>query len=66
DCQVAGISGDMLLSSLIGLGADKSKVIEGIRLSESFLTNSKIKEIDFKIVQKRGIESTQLSLKIEE
>ena len=27
DCQVAGISGDMILSSLVDLGANKSKII---------------------------------------
>ena len=32
DCQIAGISGDMLLSALIDLGAERKKVIEGIYL----------------------------------
>ena len=36
DPQIAGISGDMLLSSLIDLGADKGKVIDGIKKSENF------------------------------
>lgn len=66
DCQIAGISGDMLLSSLIGLGADKNRIIEGIKLSESFLTKSKIKEIEFRKVKKKGIEATQLFLNISE
>ena len=29
DPQIAGISGDMLLSSLVNLGADKNKIIDG-------------------------------------
>ncbi|NIP61638.1 MAG: nickel pincer cofactor biosynthesis protein LarC [Nitrosopumilaceae archaeon] len=66
DCQVAGISGDMLLSSLVGFGADKDRVIEGVKLSESFLTESKIEDIDFRKVKKSGIEATQLFLKVNE
>ena len=31
DCQVAGISGDMILSSLVDLGANKSKIIDGVK-----------------------------------
>ena len=34
DPQIAGISGDMLLSSLVNLGANKNKIIEGIRKSQ--------------------------------
>ena len=66
DPQIAGISGDMLLSSLIDLGADKNEIIEGIKKSEKFLSNSNIKKIDFKKIQKHGIESTELILEIDE
>ena len=66
DPQIAGISGDMLLSSLVNLGADKNKIIEGIKKSQKFLSNSTIKKIDFQKIQKRGIESTELILEIDE
>ncbi len=66
DPQIAGISGDMLLSSLVNLGADKNKIIEGIMKSQKFLSDSTIKKIDFQKIQKRGIESTQLILEIDE
>tara|TARA_B110000014_G_scaffold19259_1_gene12497 strand:+ start:227 stop:1450 length:1224 start_codon:yes stop_codon:yes gene_type:complete len=66
DPQIAGISGDMLLSSLIDLGADKNEIIEGIKKSEKFLSNSNIKKIDFKKIQKHGIESTELILEVDE
>ena len=66
DPQIAGISGDMVLCSLVDLGADKTKIISGIKSSEKFLPNSKIKKIDFEKTKKHGIEATQLILEIEE
>ncbi|MFB5635005.1 MAG: nickel pincer cofactor biosynthesis protein LarC [Nitrosopumilus sp.] len=66
DPQIAGISGDMLLCSLVDLGADKNKIINGIKESEKFLSNSTIKKIDFSKVKKHGIESLQLILEIDE
>ena len=66
DPQIAGVSGDMLLCSLIDLGADKNKVISGINQSEKFLSNSIIKKIDFEKIQKHGIQSFQLILEIDE
>lgn len=66
DCQVAGISGDMILSSLVDLGADKSKIIDGVKESTNFLQGSTIKKLDFIKVQKKGKSSTQLVLEIDE
>jgi len=66
DPLIAGISGDMLLCSLVDLGADKNKIIFGIKQSEKFLSNSTIKKIDFQKIQKKGIQSTQLILQINE
>ena len=66
DPQIAGISGDMLLCSLVDLGSDKNKIIDGIKKSEKFLPDSTIKKIDFEKIQKHGIESLQLILEIDE
>ncbi|HJM79475.1 MAG TPA: nickel pincer cofactor biosynthesis protein LarC [Nitrosopumilus sp.] len=66
DPQIAGVSGDMLLCSLIDLGVDKNQIIEGIKKSEKFLSNSTIKKIDFQKIQKHKIESTELILEIDE
>ncbi len=66
DPQIAGISGDMLLCSLVDLGADKNKIINGIKQSEFFFPNSSIKQIDFEKISKHGIESVQLILEINE
>jgi len=66
DPQIAGMSGDMLLCSLVDLGANKVKILDGIKLSEKFLSNSIIKQIDFRKIEKHGIEATALFLVIDE
>lgn len=66
DSQVAGISGDMLLSALIDIGAKKSKVIDGIHIAENYLVGSKIQKIDFGSITKHGIKATELLLDIKE
>lgn len=66
DPQIAGISGDMLLCSLVDLGANKTKIIDGVKLSNKFLSNSIIKQIDFKKIDKHGIDATALFLEIDE
>ncbi len=64
DPQIAGVSGDMLLCSLVDLGADENKIISGIRKSENFFSKSKIQKIEFKKIQKNGVEATELVLDI--
>ncbi|MBM3910527.1 MAG: nickel pincer cofactor biosynthesis protein LarC [Thaumarchaeota archaeon] len=66
DPQIAGISGDMLLCALVNIGANKSKIIDGVYFAQDYLKNSKIKNIDFTKVQKHGIQATKLVLDIDE
>ncbi len=66
DPQIAGMSGDMLLCSLVDLGADKNKIIDGVKQSQKFFPNSSINKIDFQKIQKHGIQAVQLILEIEE
>lgn len=66
DSQIAGISGDMLLSALVDLGADKSKIIKAIKIAEGELPDSTINKIDFGKIKKNGIEATELNLDIKE
>lgn len=64
DSQIAGISGDMILCSLVDLGASKSKIIDGIKSAEQFLDGAKIEKIDFVKTKKHGIEATGLILEL--
>jgi len=66
DPQIAGISGDMLLCALVNIGANKSKIIDGVYIAQDYLKNSKIKNVDFTKVQKHGIQATQIVLDVDE
>jgi len=66
DAQVAGISGDMLLCSLVNIGANKSKIIDGIRSAESLCKGVKVKKIDFVEVKKNSLQATELLLDIDD
>jgi uncharacterized protein (TIGR00299 family) protein len=66
DAQVTGISGDMLLSSLVSIGANKSKVIDGAYSIEEYLKGSKIVKMDFEKTVRYGTEATHLVLETSE
>ena len=66
DPQIAGISGDMMLSALVDLGANKSRIIDGIHTAERYLKGSTIINIDFGKTKKHSIEATELILDFNE
>jgi uncharacterized protein (TIGR00299 family) protein len=47
DSQISGISGDMLLASLVDAGANERKIIEAILACQNFLNGSKIEGASF-------------------
>ncbi len=61
DSQVAGISGDMFLSSLVDIGANKKKVIDSIYTCQDYFAGSKIRKVDFIKTTSYGISCTKLS-----
>jgi pyridinium-3,5-bisthiocarboxylic acid mononucleotide nickel chelatase len=63
DCQLAGIAGDMLMSSLVDAGASKSNVIDAIFACQDSLKGSKIAKVDFVKVVSHGFAATQLQMK---
>jgi len=66
DSQVAGVSGDMLLCGLVNIGANRSKIIDGIRSAESLCKGVKIKKIDFVEVKKNSLQAIELLLEIDD
>jgi len=66
DAQVAGVSGDMLLCSLVNIGANKLKIIDGIRSAVSLCKDVKVKKIDFVEVKKNSLQATELLLEIDD
>lgn len=63
DCQVAGIAGDMLMSSLVDAGASKSKIADAIFACQDFLKGSKIAKVNFAKIVSHGFAATQLQMK---
>jgi pyridinium-3,5-bisthiocarboxylic acid mononucleotide nickel chelatase len=59
DSQTSGISGDMLLSSLVDVGANKQKVLDAVLICQNFLKGSKIKRADFVKTTSNGFSATQ-------
>jgi uncharacterized protein (TIGR00299 family) protein len=63
DSQVAGVAGDMLMSSLVDAGANKSRVLDAIFACPNFLRGSEIIQADFAKVISNGFVATQLQMK---
>lgn len=62
DSQVAGIAGDMLMSSLVDAGASKDKVIDAIFACQNFLKGSKITKASFEKAISHGFSAMRLKL----
>src|ERR687895_130073 len=63
DCQVGGISGDMLLSCLVDAGADKNRVRAAAFECQNYLKGSTIDELKFEKRQFRGQKAIQMVFK---
>lgn len=63
DCQVGGISGDMLLSSLVDAGANKKRIRTAVFECQNFLKGSAIQELKFERRVFDGLKATQMVFK---
>ncbi|HET7147870.1 MAG TPA: nickel pincer cofactor biosynthesis protein LarC [Candidatus Nitrosopolaris sp.] len=62
DSQISGISGDMLLASLVDAGANEKRIIDAILSSQNFLKGSKIENARFSKTITHGFSATTFSL----
>ncbi len=66
DLTNSGISGDMLLASLLGLIPDPTQIITNLKDLKNKLKGVSELELDLKIVRRMGIETNRLEIIIEE
>ncbi len=66
DLTNSGISGDMLLASLLGLIPDPTQIITNLKDLKNRLKGVSELELDLKIVKRMGIETNRLEIIIEE
>ncbi len=59
DCQVAGVSGDMMLGALLDLGANKEKVTSAIKSLESAEYGYKNVAVEHQAGYAQGVQSNQ-------
>lgn len=62
DCQASGIAGDMILGSLIDLGADKNKIVSAIKTLETPEFGYENIHIDIKEVLRGEFRATQIDV----
>ncbi|MGZ4850663.1 MAG: nickel insertion protein, partial [Candidatus Bathyarchaeia archaeon] len=65
DCQVAGVSGDMMLGALLDLGANQDKVTTAIKSLESVEYGYRNVAIDVKQVMRKGFRATKVDVTAE-
>ncbi|MCX8153161.1 MAG: nickel pincer cofactor biosynthesis protein LarC [Candidatus Bathyarchaeota archaeon] len=65
DCQLAGISGDMLLGALIDLGANVNKVTAAIKSLEKQEYGYKNIKINLQQIMRRGFKATKIDVTAE-
>ncbi len=66
DPQLSGISGDMLLSSLVDSGANKDKIINNINLIQKYFSDTSIEKINFIKTESNGIKATRFVFDFDE
>jgi len=66
DCQIAGVSGDMLMGALIDLGASTRKISEAMKFAEDNLKGCTILQMEANAVTRKGIAARKVNIKFEE
>ena len=66
DCQVAGVSGDMILGALLDLGADSTRVVEAMKSVGDYLEGCRDVEVTVRDVIRRGFRAKKVDVKADE
>ncbi|MEM2122454.1 MAG: nickel insertion protein, partial [Candidatus Bathyarchaeia archaeon] len=66
DCQMAGVSGDMIVGALLDLGADSVRVVEAMKAVGEFMDGCKSLEVTVRDVVRRGFHAKKVDVKAEE
>jgi hypothetical protein len=65
DCQMAGVSGDMLLGALLDLGAEKTKVVNAMKTVEGSMKGYRNLMVSVIDVVRRGFHAKKVDVKAE-
>jgi hypothetical protein len=65
DCQIAGVSGDMLLGALLDLGAKKPKVVEAMKAVEGYVEGCRNLRVEITDVVRKGLHAKKVDVKAE-
>jgi len=66
DCQAAGVSGDMFVGGMLGLGADVTRVVDAMRSVEGYVKGCENLEVTVEDVTRRGLRAKRVNVKAEE
>jgi uncharacterized protein (TIGR00299 family) protein len=66
DCQIAGVSGDMIVGALLDLGANPLKVMEAMKSVKGYMKRCKNVEVVVRDVIRRGLHAKKVDVKAEE
>jgi uncharacterized protein (TIGR00299 family) protein len=66
DCQMAGVSGDMIVGALLDLGANAVKVVEAMKSVKGYMKGCKNVEVIIKAVTRKGFHAKKVDVKAEE
>jgi len=66
DCQVAGISGDMIVGALLDLGADTTKVVKAMESVKDFIESCENIEVIVRDVTRKGFHAKKVDVRTKE
>ncbi|MGC8849442.1 MAG: nickel pincer cofactor biosynthesis protein LarC [Candidatus Bathyarchaeia archaeon] len=66
DCQMAGVSGDMIVGALIDLGADAAKIVEAMKAVKEYVKGCKNLEVTIEDAVRKGFHAKRVDVKAEE